>query len=193
MFFLLQRFFEYLRVHLYSRDQRIKINTDPVDLVVTCGLSQALLDPLITLLLLLLSCLLSIQAILYLLEEIPQCVDYCDECLRRNFASNSDDRSQYAPLDRSSGILLLAAAYIDGETPTHQSLAELEDCTHNSCTKHIPGEIVQKDVTKCGACGQENCTQYKRKHIKATTWTRPPSFQDRRRRKTGNNVPSVAI
>jgi hypothetical protein len=45
MFFLLQRFFEYLRVHLYSRDQRIKINTDPVDLVVTYGLSQALLDP----------------------------------------------------------------------------------------------------------------------------------------------------
>jgi hypothetical protein len=105
---------------------------------------QVLLDQLISLLLLLLSCLLSIQAILHLLGEIPQCVDYCDECLQRHYASNSDNISQYLPIDHSTGIPLLAATNIYGENPTHQSLAELEDCTHNSCTKHILREIPER-------------------------------------------------
>lgn len=163
MFFLLQRFFEYLRVHLYARDQRIKINKDPIDLVVTYGLNQALVDPLITLLFLLLSCLLSIQAILHLLGEVPQCVDYCDECLQRHYASNADDIPQYPSIDHSTGIPLLAVTDIDGKYRTHQSLAELKDCAHNSCTRHVLGENVQKDITKCGACGQGSCAQCKRK------------------------------
>jgi hypothetical protein len=88
---MFKRLFEYLCVHLIStRDQRINTNTDPVDLVVTYGINRALLYPLITLLLLLLSCMLSIQAILHLLDEIPQCVDYCDGCQKTASSSAAD-------------------------------------------------------------------------------------------------------
>lgn len=169
MFFLLKRLLEYLRyanvwVYLLSiRNQRIKTETDQVNLIVTYGLDEAIVETLMSILLLLLSCLLSIQAVLHMLDEIPQCVDYCDECLRNQHQNNIDNILQYAISSRSRGIPLTTTAGFSDEHSRTKSLPELTACSVRSCSRHILEENIRNISAKCEVCGQENCIRCKQK------------------------------
>lgn len=168
MFFLLKRLLEYLRyaniwVYLRSgRNQRIKAETNPINMVVTYGMDQAVLKTLISILLLLLSCLLSIQAILYLLDEAPQCVDYCDDCLKNHFADKLYDTLQQTKPGHKGTILPQTVTELDGAGRTGETLPELGDCPDRSCSRQVPAENIKKETAKCEVCGQENCTRCKR-------------------------------
>lgn len=122
-----------------------------------------MIENLISVLLLLLSCLLSIRAILDLLEEASRCVYYCNDCLKSRFADNLYDMLQHVKLGHSDGSPVPEVVEKGDEDRSRETSRELGDCSNGSSSKHVPVQNTQNESAKCEVCGQESCTRCKKK------------------------------
>lgn len=115
-------------------DQGMRSESCPINLGITYGMSQAMIEIFVSLSLLLLNSLQSKQAIFDLPKEISQSVAYMKDVMHQKEVAKT------------------CRGRLNGKS------VEQEDDTDTSCSTHMPRGNVQNDVANCGACGEENCT-----------------------------------